>query len=50
MNFRWSSGAGDYLVSLHAWEPLTEAVATLQAIVESLPRVRPRASARGPVP
>jgi hypothetical protein len=34
--FRWG-GDRRYIVSLHAWEPLTEAVATLKAIVASTP-------------
>ena len=31
--FRWRTGRSDYVVSLHAWEPLTETAATLRAIV-----------------
>jgi hypothetical protein len=36
--FLWTEGAAKYRVSLHAWEPLPEAVATLQAVVEFVPR------------
>jgi hypothetical protein len=36
--FRWRDSGGEYLVSLHAWEPFSEAVSALRAIVESLPR------------
>ncbi len=36
--FRWRSGKTTYLVGMHAWEPLTEAVATLRRVVASLPR------------
>jgi hypothetical protein len=35
--FRWREGRREYVVSLHAWEPLTEAAATLKAIVASTP-------------
>jgi hypothetical protein len=35
--FRWSEGGADYQLGLHAWEPFTETVATLRAMVESLP-------------
>jgi hypothetical protein len=35
--FRWRERRTDYLVSLHAWEPLRETAATLRAIVESTP-------------
>jgi hypothetical protein len=41
LNFRWRAEGEEYLVSLHAREPLTEAVATLRAIVESLPPAQP---------
>jgi len=33
--FRWRTGRRDYALSLHAWEPLTEAAATLRAVVAS---------------
>jgi hypothetical protein len=33
--FRWRAGRREYVLSLHAWEPLTEAVATLRAVVAS---------------
>ena len=33
--FRWREQGRDYAVSLHAWEPLTRAAATLEAIVAS---------------
>jgi hypothetical protein len=36
--FRWREGGTRYQLSLHAWEPLTETVAALRAIVGSLPR------------
>jgi len=38
--FRWRSGRREYAVSLHAWEPLTEAAATLRAIVAAIPAAR----------
>jgi hypothetical protein len=34
--FLWGSDGRDYALSLHAWEPFTECVATLQAVVDSL--------------
>jgi len=33
--FRWRTGRRTYVLSLHAWEPLTEAAATLRAVVGS---------------
>jgi hypothetical protein len=36
--FRWRQGGADYQLGLHAWEPFTETVATLRAIVGSLPQ------------
>jgi hypothetical protein len=39
--FRWGSKRR-YVVSLHAWEPLLEAEATLRAIVASTPAARHR--------
>lgn len=36
--FRWRSGRSTYVVGMHAWEPFTEAVATLRRVVASLPR------------
>lgn len=33
--FRWRDGEVDYVISLHAWEPLTEAASVLRRIVES---------------
>jgi hypothetical protein len=39
--FRWGSERR-YVVSLHAWEPLLEAEATLRAIVGSTPAARHR--------
>jgi hypothetical protein len=33
--FRWNAGRREYLLSLHAWEPLTEAAATLRRMVAS---------------
>jgi hypothetical protein len=35
--FRWRQDEMDYRLSLHAWEPFTESVATLRAIIGSLP-------------
>jgi hypothetical protein len=37
--FRWRGGRREYVLSLHGWEPLTEAAATLRAVVAS---TRPR--------
>jgi hypothetical protein len=36
--YRWREKGRDYAVSLHGWEPLTEAAATLQAMVASARR------------
>ena len=36
--FRWRAGRTTYLVGMHAWEPFSEAYATLRRIVSSLPR------------
>ena len=36
--FRWREGGETFVVGLHAWEPFTEAYATLRRIVASLPR------------
>ena len=33
--FRWSENGRDYLISLHAWEPLPNTAATLRAVVSS---------------
>lgn len=33
--FRWRENCREYVLSLHAWEPLTEAAATLRAVVAS---------------
>jgi hypothetical protein len=38
--FTWRQGARLYAVTLHAWEPFTQTVATLRAVVASLPPVR----------
>jgi hypothetical protein len=38
--FRWRSARWELAMSLHAWEPLTEAVSTLRAIVRSAPAAR----------
>lgn len=35
--FRWQEGRREYAASLHAWEPFHETVATLEAIVASMP-------------
>ena len=32
---RWRERGRDYAIGLHAWEPLTEAAATLDAVVSS---------------
>jgi hypothetical protein len=37
LNFTWDERRMQYTLSLHAWEPLTEAAATLRAMVERLP-------------
>jgi hypothetical protein len=34
--FRWQDAAGDHAVGLNVWEPLTDSVATLRAIVSTL--------------
>jgi hypothetical protein len=34
--YRWEDGDREYAVSLHAWKPLDECVATLRALVESV--------------
>jgi hypothetical protein len=36
--FRWRHGRQTHVVGLHAWEPFSEAYATLRRIVASLPR------------
>lgn len=36
--FRWRQSGRDYAVSLHAWEPLTQAAATLRAVAASTDR------------
>jgi len=35
--FSWKQSGRSYAVGLHAWEPFLESVATLRALVESLP-------------
>jgi hypothetical protein len=35
--FRWRVGGTGYQLGLHSWEPFTETVATLRAVIESLP-------------
>ncbi len=42
--FVWRAGATSWAVSLHAWEPLTEAVATLRAMTLSASSAPPRAT------
>jgi hypothetical protein len=37
--FSWRQDERPYALSLHAWEPLTESVATLRSMVEGLPNV-----------
>lgn len=36
--YRWRENGREYAISLHGWEPLTEAAATLQAMVASAGR------------
>lgn len=36
--FRWRQNGRSYALSLHAWEPFLETVATLRAIIESIAR------------
>jgi hypothetical protein len=36
--FQWHESGGNYAVSLHAWRPLAEPIATLRAIVASIPK------------
>ena len=43
--FRWRDTAGDHAVGLNVWEPLTDSVATLRAIVSTL---APRSGAQKP--
>lgn len=46
--FRWREDDTEYVLSLHAWEPLRETAATLKAMVESLPRAAgPRSASPG---
>ena len=35
--YRWQRGEVEYALGLHAWEPFTEAIATLRETVESIP-------------
>ena len=35
--FRWREGSSYYGVTLHSWEPFTETVKVLRALVESAP-------------
>jgi hypothetical protein len=35
--YRWREGDSYYAVTLHSWEPFTESVAVLRALVESIP-------------
>lgn len=37
LNFWWRSGGNGYVVSIHAWEPLTETARVLRRIVTSTP-------------
>lgn len=37
LNFVWSADGTDYAISLHAWRPLSTAIATLRGIVGSIP-------------
>jgi hypothetical protein len=45
--FLWRSDGTAYAVSLHAWEPFTEAVATLRAVVSSVRSQRRRDDSAG---
>jgi hypothetical protein len=36
--FRWEGESRSFAVSLHAWDPLPETTATLEAIVRSIPK------------
>jgi hypothetical protein len=36
--FRWGEDGDEYAVSLHAWAPLDDTIATLKAVVASIPR------------
>jgi hypothetical protein len=36
--FRWRRQGTTYIVGLHAWEPIAEAVIVLRSIVDSIPR------------
>jgi hypothetical protein len=40
--FRWRSRGREYAVSLHSWEPLVRAAATLRAVVAAAPAARRR--------
>ena len=35
--YQWTDSGDNYAVGLHAWEPLTEAIATLEAVIASVP-------------
>ncbi|MEJ7569330.1 MAG: hypothetical protein WKF41_13815 [Gaiellaceae bacterium] len=50
LSFRWREVGRDYLLSLHAWEPLLGTASTLEAIVASLPRPDRRLAAFGRPP
>lgn len=47
LSFRWRESGRDYLLSLHAWEPLLETASTLEKMVASLPRPDRRLAAFG---
>jgi hypothetical protein len=38
--FRWEQNGVDRVISMHAWTPLREAVATLEALLASAPMAR----------
>jgi hypothetical protein len=40
--YRWHARGVDYAVTLHAWEPLRTAIATLRAVIASTPAAGPR--------
>jgi hypothetical protein len=33
--FRWKIGGVEYMISIHGWEPFTQAISTLRKIVAS---------------
>jgi hypothetical protein len=39
--YYWEARGADYVFSLHGWEPLTHAVATLHALINTIPPTQP---------